>query len=296
MRCKKCNGVVARLVLAVSFISLSGVATTQETDKPGWLSRTTGELQVNDDSDPRFSIETVQPIFQSPDKAYTVFWQGRAAYRDSEWTTNIGGGFRYLEPGQMWMLGVNSWYDRSYEEDHDRWGFGAELFGPLLTGRFNYYDALSGTKTISTTATTRVEERAVDGFDFELEAPLPYLPWARLGTTFYKWDTEFTDDIDGFALNLKMDVNDWARFEVGYQDDDADEIFSASLRIRFGVSNSVEYTAADNFISDTAFAPRSVAERTLDRVERHHGIVTERRTVSTATGGTIGGVTIGRGT
>ena len=291
-----CRAIAARLVLAVSLVGLSGVAVSQEAGMADWLARTSGEFQIDDDNDPRFSIETVQPVFQSDDKTYTVFWQGRAAFRDDDWTTNIGAGFRYLEPGQMWMFGVNGWYDRAYEQGHERWGVGAELFGPLLTGRANYYDAFSGTKIISTTATTRVEERAVDGFDFELEAPLPYLPWARLGATYYKWDTDFTDDIDGFALNLKMDMNDWARVEVGYRDDDADEIFSASLRIRFGVTESVESTAANNLVSQTAFVPRSVAKHTLDRVERYQGIVTERRTVSTATGGTIGGVSIGRGT
>ncbi|MHA1524925.1 MAG: inverse autotransporter beta domain-containing protein [Alphaproteobacteria bacterium] len=289
----------AGLVLAVSLAGLPSVAISQEAGKADWLARSSGEFQIDDNNDPRFSIETVQPIIQSEDQTYTLFWQGRAAFRDSEWTTNIGTGFRYLDPGKMWMLGVNGWYDRAYEEGHERWGVGAELFGPLLTGRSNYYDAFSGTKTISTTATTRVEERAVDGYDFELEAPVPYLPWARLGVTYYKWDTEFTDDIDGYALNLKMDVNDWARVEVGYRDDDADQIFSASLRIRFGVTGAVESTAAKNLVSDTAFVPRSVAEHTLDRVERHHGIVTERRTVSTTgatAGATIGGVTIGRGT
>lgn len=284
----------ARLVLAVSLVGLSGAALSQDAGVPDWLARTTGEFQIDDDNDPRFSIETVQPLIQSDDKTYTLFWQGRAAFRDDDWTTNIGAGFRYLDPGKMWMFGVNGWYDRTYEEDHERWGIGAELFGPLLTGRANYYDAFSGTKIISTTATTRVEERAVDGYDFELEAPVPYLPWARLGVTYYKWDMTFTDDIDGFALNLKMDVNDWARVEVGYRDDDADEIFSASLRIRFGATESVESTAANTLVSQTAFIPRSVAKHTLDRVERNQGIVTERRTVGTT--GTIGGVTIGRGT
>lgn len=280
-------------ILAVAVCGLL-VFTDQVRGKPGWLERTSGEFEANSDTDPRGSIETVQPILQSHDLAYTLFTQGRAAYRDGDWTTNAGLGLRYLTPSQMWLFGVNGWYDRTYDEDHERWGLGAELIGPYLTGRFNYYNAFSGTKIVSRTATSRVEERAVDGYDAEIEGPVPYLPWARLGLTYFEWDTDFVSNIDGFSLDLKMDLTDWARLEVGYQDDDADEIFSASLRIRFGAPVHVERTAAREFRSDRAFVPRSVSRQTLARVERHHGVVVERRTVNTA--GTIVGVSIGRGT
>lgn len=265
-------------------------------EKPGWLARTSGEFEVNNETDPRGSIETVQPLIQSHDKTYTLFVQGRAAYREEDWTTNAGLGFRYLSPSRMWMFGVNGWYDRSYDEDHERWGVGGELFGPLLTARANLYDATSGTKIVSETATQRVEERAVDGYDFELEGPIPYFPWARLGVTYFEWDTKWIDDIDGFSLNLKMDLTGHTRLQLGYLNDDVDEIVSASLRIRFGVPEQIEYTAARQFRADTAFVPRTVDKHTLDRVERHHGIVVERRTVNKATGAVNGGVTVGRGT
>lgn len=90
-----------------------------------------------------------------------------------------------------------------------------------------------------------------------------------------------------------MDLTERFRLEVGYQDDDVDEIVSASLRISLGKPEHVEYTAASKFRSDAAFTPRTVAKHTLDRVERHHDIVVERRTVSTV--GASGGVVIGRG-
>lgn len=281
------------LVLAVSVLGFSAAAISQGMEKPGWLSRTSGELYLNDEDDARFSIESIQPILQSDDKTYTLFMQGRAALRDGDWTTNIGTGFRYLTPGQMWMFGVNGWYDRTYDEDHERWGVGGEIFGPLLTGRANIYEATSGTKIVKQTTTQRFDERAVDGYDLELEGPVPYLPWARIGVTYYKWDTTFRSDIDGFAIDLKMDLTERFRLEVGYQDDDVDEIVSASLRISLGKPEHVEYTAASKFRSDAAFTPRTVAKHTLDRVERHHDIVVERRTVSTV--GASGGVVIGRG-
>ena len=75
-----------------------------------------------------------------------------------------------------------------------------------------------------------------------------------------------------------------------------DEIVSASLRIRLGVPEHVEHTAVNNFRSERAFVPRTVAKHTLARVERHHTIVVERRTVNTATGAVNGAVIVGRGT
>ena len=287
---------IGRAAAVIATVAVPLVAGSQvSAEKPGWLARSSGEFEVNSETDPRFSVETVQPLIQSPDQTFTLFTQGRAAYRDDDWTTNAGLGLRYLAPSRMWMVGVNGWYDRTYDEDHERWGVGAEIFGPLLTGRANLYEATSGTKIISETATQRVEERAVDGYDMELEGPLPYLPWARLSVTYFEWDTEFIDDIDGFSLGLKMDLTGFARFEVAYQDDDADEIVRASLRIRLGVPEYVEHTATRRFLSDTAFVPRMLQKHTLARVERHHGIVVERRTVNKATGVVNGGVTVGRG-
>lgn len=241
---------------------------------------------------PELSIESVQPLFQSDDQTYTWFWQGRAAYGDDVWTTNLGSGLRYLAPSNMWMVGVNGWWDRSYEYNHERWGAGAELFGPHLTGRFNLYEAFSGTKTISVTPTKRLEERAMDGYDFDLEAPLPYMPWARLSTIYYNWDSEFGDDVDGLGLILRMDVTQRLRVDAKYSHDDLDDVVGVSARFSLGAYEGADYTAVDNFTTERAFLPRDLSKHTLDRVERHHDIVVEQRTVTT--GGKSGGVVVKR--
>lgn len=289
-----------RVVLAVGCVALiatvgSAIAAEQgqsTQDQPGWMSRTSGKIQWDDENDPQLSVETVQPLFQSDDETYTWFWQGRAAYNDDVWTTNIGSGLRYLAPNHNWLLGVNGWYDRSYEYDHERWGLGAELFGPHLTGRFNLYDAFSGTKTISVTATRRVEERAMDGYDFEVEAPLPYMPWARLSTQYYQWDSKFGDDVEGVGLILRMDMTQRLRVDTSYHHDDLDDVVGVSARFSLGAYEGVDFTAADNFFTQKTFVARDLSKHTLDRVERHNDIVVEQRTVTTA--GRSGGVVVRR--
>ena len=57
----------------------------ESADYISWLKRTDISIEAADDVDPTWSIETVQPIYQTPGSLRnTWFFQGRAAYRDSD--------------------------------------------------------------------------------------------------------------------------------------------------------------------------------------------------------------------
>ncbi len=251
-----------------------------------WLARSSVEGSFDDETRKfRFSFENVMPIHQSADKTYTAFFQGRLAYQDEDVTSNSGLGFRYLTPDRNWLFGINAWYDRTFDLDHQRWGLGLEAIGPLITGRANYYDAVSGWKTAELSATRLIEERAVDGFDFELEAPLPYMPWARAAVGYAMWDFTESDDVKGITAALRMDLTRWSRLEANYRREDDDDVVRGALRIRLGEPEGIEHAASERFFTDTAFVARDVSKHTLDRVERHHDIKVERRiTTSGATG------------
>lgn len=296
MRSKLWTGAIALLAIGgFSSLGVGSEATFTKENLPEWLKRTDLEFHKDSQSpDLRFSLESIQPLFQTEDLANTLFVQGRASYKDDDWTTNLGLGYRYLFPDNSWILGVNGWWDRSYEYNHARWGLGAELIGPLVTGRANYYDAYTGWRTIEETVSTFTEEKALDGYDLELEAPAPYMPWMRVSATYYQWDAESIDDVVGFSAAVKMDLTDNAYLEGRYSTDTADTIFGASLRLRFGAPQGVEHTAFGTGIADVAFQPRDLRKHVLDKVERHHDIVVERRTV-TIKGG-FGAVRVYRGT
>jgi hypothetical protein len=287
--------VAAALFLLASTAVASSQLAGQETQPSlsngalaDWLSRTSIESGVDDElNEFHFSFESIQPVFQSADKTYTAFVQGRVAYQDEDVTTNAGLGFRYLTPDRDWLFGINAWYDRTYDLHHQRWGLGLEAIGPLITGRANYYDAMTGWRTASLTATQLVEERAVDGFDFELEAPLPYMPWARAAVGYAMWDMTESDDVEGVTAALRMDLTRWSRLEANYRREDDENILGASLRVRFGKPEGVEHAATERFFSETAFVARDVSRHTLDRVERHHDIKVERRVTTGGKGGII---------
>lgn len=282
---------------AVALMAVTSAAADGESWKselPEWLKRTDIEFHKDSDSELRFSTETIQPLFQALDLSSTVFVQGRASYRDEDWTTNIGLGYRYLLPDASWLIGINGWWDRSHEYDHARWGIGGELMGSLVTGRVNYYDAYTDWRLVELTKTSIIEEKALDGFDLELELPAPYMPWMRLSGQYYRWIGEEKDDIVGFAGALKVDVTENTFLAGRFSTDNTETTFGLDVRLRLGAPQGVEYTAAGTGIASSAFTPRDLRKHVLDRVERHHDIVVERRTsLRTAP---VGFIKVSRGT
>jgi hypothetical protein len=267
---------------------------------PGWLSRTYGSFEWRSGDDPRGVVETVQPIYQSEDRARTLFFQGRGSYSDGDWLMNLGGGFRWMLPDNPdWMFGVNAFYDRQFDPDHARWGAGVEAIGRFTTFRANYYDPTSGWITVAATPTTLIQEKALEGWDAELEAPLAFAPWASVSGGYYHWDVTSpgTSDIDGFRGLLRMDLNQSMRLETGIEADNHETAFLLNFRIALGPSEHVEYTARDQYDGVAyAYQGRDVSRHALVRVERHNEIPVERRVVSIASGAaTSGGVVIRRG-
>jgi hypothetical protein len=155
-------------------------------DAPGWLKRTEVEFDITEMSKPEFSILTVQPLTQSTDYLNTLFSQGRIAYgRDGRTTLNLGSGYRRLVLREGLMLGVNAFFDYESPFDHRRVGLGSEIRSGPLELNVNYYNAISH----KLKADSGTHERALDGYDLELGAQIPYLPWARLFGKYFYWDT-----------------------------------------------------------------------------------------------------------
>ncbi|MBO6675920.1 MAG: inverse autotransporter beta domain-containing protein [Rhizobiales bacterium] len=261
-------------------------------DPAAWLARTSGEINF-DNGEFSGTLNTIQPLFLSADGRHTGFVQGRINYDNGrqDWTANGGIGYRFLFPGDQWMLGANAWLDHTFEHDHWRLGIGGELFGPHLTARANYYQGLTGWQTVSATTTTRVEQKVVDGFDGSLEAPLPHLPWARLSLGGYYWDFESIDEEAGVRAQLQMNLTPSLTVRGGMDLSDDDERYFVQARLFLGQPAHVAFNALDDGISDVAFVPRPVISQRLAPVERTQTVVVEQRTISTT--GISGGVRIG---
>lgn len=260
----------------------------QEEKSSDWAKRTDVTVEFYEHLDPSISIETIQPFHM--DERNTAFFQGRLSH-DSErvdQTINLGLGYRYLSPEEKWMLGVNTWYDRTLDLDHERFGLGVEAFGKYLTFRANAYHAFSNWKTSSIVSGVTTQEKALDGWDAELETPIPYLPWARLSAKHYEWNAINISEVKGTSVGIRMNTSKTTELTLGVADDSVSDTGGyLNLIWYFDQPNGVQSTAADG-ISSTAFTTRNLKAHRLDKVRRHHDIVVEQKT----TGG--GGIIIGR--
>lgn len=256
-------------------------------DMPGWLKRTEVEFDIAKYSKPEFSLLTVQPLFQSEDYWNTLFTQGRFAYGrlGDRKTFNLGFGYRRLVLGEGLMLGANTFFDYEAPFDHRRVGIGGEIRSGPLELNVNYYNAISG----KVKADRGAHERALDGYDLELGAQVPYLPWARVFGKYFYWDTvAVAKNVQGQRVGLRLRPLPFIEVEVGYTDDNFNPAATfVHIRLSFGLGRTAQDSGVAT-IDDVPFSFTSMKEQTLDKVRRENTIRVERTTPA-ATGG---GVTV----
>ena len=120
---------------------------TSNTSK-NWLDRTDIAIHGTQNGRPTYSIETVQPLTETEDtKRNTTFFQGRLATRGSDETLNLGLGYRRLLQDESMILGINTFFDTTRKNSHERIGLGLEAIGQQYTFRSNVYRKLSNEKT-----------------------------------------------------------------------------------------------------------------------------------------------------
>ena len=165
---------------------------------PEWMRRFEFEWDIEEDIKPEFSLLTVQPLFQTPDMRDTFFTQFRVArnrqFGGTRTTTNLGFGYRRLLLDNTLLAGLNAFHDFEWNFNHSRASLGGELRWSGFDLYTNKYWAVSGKHT----ADSGAAERPLDGFDMELTAQVPYLPWARARARRVWWDAvDASEDVKG---------------------------------------------------------------------------------------------------
>lgn len=283
---------------AISTLKSIAVQEVRESNDrfPEWLKRFDVSVEGVENSKPTWSIETVQPLYQTPDTlSHTAFFQGRWGHRSGADTLNLGAGYRRLLDDRSWLLGVNAFYDMELDVNHRRFGLGGEAIGRYATFRANYYKPDSGTKTVSISDGITKTEKALRGHDFGIDLPVPYLPWMRLSATSFRWNaaTSGVADQKGEKYTLFGNVTDQISFEIGKTDDNSlarnDSFFKLTYTLALGKTlNGVEGSLLGGARSRSAFTERDLTQHTLNKVVRQNDIIAEK----TSSGG--GGVSIGR--
>ena len=233
-----------------------------ETVEVALSSGTTNEVVGN--------ILVVKPLSDINDEKNTLFTQGSIFLSDdSRKTINLGIGKRTLINDDTLLLGANLFYDHELDYDHQRASIGIEAISSVGSLRANQYYGLSGWQT----GLDNVKEKALNGNDVELGAPLPYLPWANFYLRSFNWEgASGATDQKGDEMSLEAKFSGF-NIEVGKRSHDGTTKDNEFLRLTWTCCNNNQEKIG---ISDTAYNLTSVADQRFTKVRRQNLIVKQK--------------------
>ena len=217
------------------------------------------------------NILVVMPFSDIDDKKNVTFTQGSIYFSDNDQETlNLGIGQRRLLDNENLMLGANMFFDEEFTSRHRRASFGVEAITSVGSLRANQYYGLSGWKTVK-----GVREKALDGHDMEVGAPLPYLPWTKAYYRTFEWEgASGVGDLKGDEMSLEANLPFGLNVEVGKRSNDNSskdrEFVSLTWRCCY---KSDQQTFG---ISDKAYSLTSVADQRFQKVRRQNLIVKQQ--------------------
>ena len=240
------------------------------------------ELSIENKSenfDADYSLSILSSISENKHNNFLLN-QSNISRQDDVTTVNIGFINRKLTEDKIWLYGFNIFYDQEFPQNHQRASLGFEIKSEPIEFNFNYYDAISESKTVGDTT-----EKAMDGYDAEIGFQVPYIPTVRFFLSLYEWDGDDFDIKDGKKASLRFKHSDKISFEIGVDDNSkyADAVTTAKINYNFLAKNN---NSSEKVISEKMFEHSDQSKNVYDMVRRQNRIV---KTVS-------GTVTVGRGT
>ena len=171
------------------------------------------DVEVQEHMKPTFSFTNINKI--SEDASSVFFNQNSASFHNDDQTVNLGIGYRKLINADKILLGANIFLDYSFDDAHQRNGFGLEAISSVFDIRGNYYDATSGIQDIS----AGISEEAMDGFDLRLDYHLPFNNNTRVFASVFDFENgagSFVVKGEKYGLSILVNNLD---LEIGYVDD-----------------------------------------------------------------------------
>jgi adhesin/invasin len=236
------------------------------------------EITDLDGDDTRYSIFTVQPLYENLSAGRVTFFQGSIIALDDDETLNLGLGQRWLLNDGKAIAGLNIFYDNEWDVGHERMSIGGELLTSVGDIRVNSYKALTNGKTND----DGNEEKALDGMDMELALPLPYLPSTRIHAKAFEWEGEDgASDLEGDTISLRTALPYGFELEAGttsYDNSAKQDADFVSLTFNVARFHNQQYVEQPKLISDTAYQLTDVTERRFEKVRRQNIIVKQEQT------------------
>ena len=218
------------------------------------------------------SILVVKPLSDMNDNENILFTQGSLFLSDnSRETLNLGIGKRKLLNDDTLLIGANLFYDHELDYDHQRASVGIEAISSVGSFRLNQYYGLSGWKS----GLGEIQEKALDGQDIEVGAPLPYLPWTNFSYRHFEWHgSDGADDQKGDEISLEAKLPAGLNIEVGKRSNDGNTKDNEFLKLTWTCCNKDQEEIG---ISDKAYNLTSVADQKFAKVERQNLIVKQKK-------------------
>jgi adhesin/invasin len=266
---------IALVCLTGLFLEKSSADETKNEIISEWLDRVEISAQYETNQKPRLYFQTVQPLYQNNDKDNTVFIQPRVSLQEGDATYNLGTGYRRLVSENL-LLGINVFGDYAAEHDHGRAGIGLEALGQVLEARINSYIGITGQREVAQAVGSTTYERIANGVDYELGAPIPYLPWLKVYGSGFWYDYNNFTDRKGWKSRVEAKLSKSLRLEFyTFDDNKGEQEYGGRLRFNVAFNNLSDIFNAFK-ISDEPFPKKDLREEMLIPVERHHEIVVER--------------------
>ena len=231
-------------------------------------------IKSKENTKPEIGILTLKPIIDNDDGL--LFFQGSFFTHDGDRETlNLGLGNRIFLNNDTFMFGVNGFYDYELDYNHRRLGIGTEIKSSILELNTNRYLGLSETRV----GKNNDKEVAVDGYDIELGAHVPFIPSAKIYTKIFEYEIPGDSDFKGMKYSSKIGVPNFGiDVEVGFTDftntGSEDEWFF-DLVYSFG-----KKTSDKSFITKEAYEKISMKDNKYDKVRRENLIVKSKESFS----------------
>ncbi len=230
------------------------------------------QIDMGEDYHPEFSIVTVRPISKhhSNDATFIQLQLNEQKIRGSgRLSTNVGIGYRKLSDSKDSITGANVFVDYD-EEGNTRASVGLELRSSSFELLANYYQAISGGKTVGS-----FTERTLDGTEISAVGQVPYLPWANVVASHYEWEAnKNSKNSKGDKISLEMSLTPNFVAEVGYDDNNISGSNNFA-KVMFVYPARETPTASTDFISDTVFVQIDMSSELLSIVRRSNKQIIE---------------------
>lgn len=226
------------------------------------------ETRASEESKPTFRAIS---LFELTGNEYNkILTQISYSTFDDNETLNTGLLYRTMNTDMTRIYGVNIFYDHEFNSGHTRTGLGFEMKSSVFDVNINLYEAMSEIHHVN-----GAPEVAAGGYDAEIGALLPYLPWAKVYYKKYQWNNETLNIKHGEMFSLYMEPTSRLSIETGMQDDSTTNSHNGFIKLNYILCCNERKMGPNIFtVSKNAYTfGRVNAERMYEKVRRENNIV-----------------------